>query len=630
MSFIVRQISRTQDGREIIRPRTFDKDLLSVGRDTASDIHLADLAVTLNHATIREIEPGRIRVATEKDLPFTYNGRTVSRAEVVAANGAEIRFGSHRLMVSRDDESGAVRIDVERVEALSDASEAKDEARVFSLAGSLPSRRTAAWVGAILVLLAFLAWPIFTAIHSAGVKDRGRGFHADSAWSSGPLSLAHKNLENNCQACHQQPFVAVRDDSCLACHAGIHDHADPRRLAVSRAAPGAMGRIELGFKGAFSVPAGRCVDCHLEHEGAGKMAPARQQFCADCHGSLSERLTDTEIQNAADFGSAHPQFRPAIAVNFEGDAPVIRRTSLDQKPREDNGLKFPHALHLSATNGVAQMARTMAGEQGWGQSLACKDCHTTDAQGAGFRPVSMEKNCQMCHDLAFDNVGGTIRTLRHGDPAQVVAELRAFYAANGPMRPAVLGGMSRRRPGDGAAANSAADYYLAVGHSGGRGAAAIRAVFAKGGACYDCHTITQATNPYTMNFSVHPVRLPERYMELGWFDHRAHATESCQSCHAADKSNSATDVLLPGIATCRTCHGGESAKAQVPSSCAMCHDYHRGNGAPFAARGAAGRGTDGGGEPIAARDARKAEGRTLGMLAPFPVTTVTGRTRASG
>ena len=26
----------------------------------------------------------------------------------------------------------------------------------------------------------------------------------------------------------------------------------------------------------------------------------------------------------------------------------------------------------------------------------------------------------------------------------------------------------------------------------------------------------------------------------------------------------------------------ESAHAKVPSSCAMCHDYHRGDGAPFA------------------------------------------------
>jgi hypothetical protein len=284
-------------------------------------------------------------------------------------------------------------------------------------------------------------------------------------------------------------------------------------------------------------------------------------------------------------------------------------------------------MHLSTTNGVAQMTRTMAGEQGWGQSLACKDCHTPDAKGAGFRPVSMEQNCQMCHDLAFDNVGGTTRTLRHGDPAQVVAELRAYYADHAPARPAVLGGMARRRPGDGAAANTAADYYAAVGHSGGGGSQAIRAVFSRGGACYDCHAIEQATNPYTMNFEVHPVRMPQRYFKLGWFDHRAHTSESCESCHAAKTSNSSADVLLPGIKSCRTCHGGESARVQVPSSCAMCHDYHQGDGAPFAAR--AGARAEDGETSDAASGLHHANG-VVGWAGPPPVTRITTGTRAPG
>ena len=630
MSFIVRQISRTAEGREIIRPRAFDQEVLTVGRDTASDIHLADLAVTLNHATIRQIGPDRIRVATEKDLPFTVNGRSTASTEIPIANGAEIRFGGHRLTVSRDPDSaadaGIIRIDVERAEALSDASEAKDEGKVFSLAGTLPSKRIVAWGAVIAILLLFLAWPIFTAIHSEGVKDRGRGFHADSAWSSGPLSLAHKNLESNCQACHQKPFVAVRDDSCIACHANVHDHGDPRRLAVAKAPPSGFRKIQLAFMDAFNVPPGRCVECHLEHQGTVHMPPARQQFCAECHASLTERLSDSKILNAADFGTAHPQFRPLIAVNFDGPNPILRRVSLDQAPKEDEGLKFPHAMHLSTTNGVAQMARTMAGEQGWGQSLKCKDCHTADSNGAGFRPVSMEQNCQMCHDLAFDRIGGTTRTLRHGDPAQVVAELRAYYANHAPERPAVLGGMARRRPGDGAAANTAADYYAAVGHTGSGGARAIRAVFSRGGACYDCHVIEQATNPYTLNFEVHPVRMPQRYFKLGWFDHRAHTTETCESCHAAKTSNSSADVLLPGIKSCRTCHGGESARAQVPSSCAMCHDYHQGDGAPFGTRAGS---KSAGGETSDAAPAGH-DAKVTGWAGPLPVTRITIGMRAPG
>lgn len=584
MSFVVRQISRTAAGREIVRPRVIDGDVLTIGRATTSDIHLADLAVTLDHATMRRIAADRLSVATAKSLPFTVNGRSVAVAEIALGAGAEIRFGSHRLLVSRDPGTGEPRIDVERVEALSDTSEARDEARAFSLAGKMPGKRPTAWLLALGVLALFLAWPVWTALHGQGVRDRGAGFHADASWSPGALSLAHRNLQDNCQACHVEPFVAVRDESCKMCHAGVHDHADPRRLAVAMPPPTLGGRVRIAFQSAFNVPQGRCVDCHLEHEGAGPMPPARQRFCADCHAALTDRLPDTRLRNAADFGTAHPQFAPLIPVDFDGPAPILRRTSLDADPKEDEGLKFPHALHLSATNAVAQMTRTLAARQGWGRSLGCEDCHTPDAAGAGFRPVEMEKSCQACHSLAFDRRDGVVRTLRHGDPRAVVADLRAYYAGSGPVRPAMLGGMARRLPGDGAAARTAADYYLAVGHSGGRASAAIAAVFSPGGACYDCHVITRADDPRTLDYAVHPVAVPDRYFSKGWFDHGAHASETCESCHAARTSASASDVLIPKIASCRACHGGENAHAKVPSSCAMCHDYHRGDGAPFAVK----------------------------------------------
>jgi hypothetical protein len=79
---------------------------------------------------------------------------------------------------------------------------------------------------------------------------------------------------------------------------------------------------------------------------------------------------------------------------------------------------------------------------------------------------------------------------------------------------------------------------------------------------------------------VKPVAFPLRYMHKGWFDHKAHETETCESCHAAPASSAATDLLLPDLASCRTCHGGESSSKAVPSSCAMCHDYHMDTGAP--------------------------------------------------
>ena len=40
--------------------------------------------------------------------------------------------------------------------------------------------------------------------------------------------------------------------------------------------------------------------------------------------------------------------------------------------------------------------------------------------------------------------------------------------------------------------------------------------------------------------------------------------------------------MLPNVASCRDCHGGETTSLPVPSNCAMCHDYHMDQGVPDA------------------------------------------------
>jgi predicted CXXCH cytochrome family protein len=99
------------------------------------------------------------------------------------------------------------------------------------------------------------------------------------------------------------------------------------------------------------------------------------------------------------------------------------------------------------------------------------------------------------------------------------------------------------------------------------------------GLCGECHTPAGSRG----SLEVMPVTQPARYMIHGWFDHEDHKQEQCTSCHAADKSKSSADLLLPAIAQCRDCHQGEGARtAEVPSSCAMCHSYHPRQGAAAA------------------------------------------------
>lgn len=566
MAFLIRTVTVTAEGREIVRETRVDRDSIGVGRAAENALSLPDLAVSPRHATIATRDGRRVAVAA-LGLNFEIDGRSTKRAEFDSAKGAELAFGGHRVTVSRSGDD--VVLAVRRVDAVSDAEEERDEAKAFSLRGKLPGKRMTAWLLVAAVLLGFLALPVWSFFH--GGPRTIYEAQAEHSWSAGPLSAAHHGLEGNCEACHQQAFVSVRDTACVACHKDVHDHAPADRIGRARAAPSAWGRFLQTVAGAFNKPGpGACVDCHTEHEGAGPMPPTPQAFCTDCHTTLNQRLADTKLPNAGDFGTAHPQFR----ATYDG-----KRIVLDGNAVADDGLKFPHALHLNATGGVAQMARTLRGKYGFGDALECKDCHRPGADGVRYQPVVMETACGMCHSLAYDKVGDTVRTLRHGDAAAAIADLRAYYASYSRPRPMEMGG-GRRRPGLYAQNQVYGVYFGSAGQQGAD--SAIRQLFSASGACAECHTVIPPMGG--ASWSVKPVRQQDRYLQHGWFDHAAHATETCASCHKAGASGSAADLLLPGIETCRTCHGGEASKAKVPSSCAMCHSYHTAEGAPWQPR----------------------------------------------
>ncbi len=596
MAFLLRQISHSAEGREIIRPSRIDDDLIRIGRDPTCDIRLTDLAVALQHAVIEQISPSKLGVSAQKGLTVEINGRSLNFGQIDLAQGGDVRIASHLLRIKPTPAgSDEVSIDVEKV-VEGEYKMTKGDERQFSLVSVMPSKRAGAWVLSIFVLALFLAWPIkafydrqneaprtvaagsavATGMGAAGVQKAA--FHPDETWSSGRLSQAHQQLENNCQACHVKPFEAVSDASCKSCHTALHDHAEPFRLA--RAMPDVTGwdRFQLSVKETFGMEAGRCADCHREHEGPQQMPLTEQRFCSDCHMDLKSKLPDTKLANAGDFETSHPDFRPAVLTQWTGNRPVLQRVALSSDPKEQSNLKFPHDLHLSRTNGVAQMARRLSSEHGFGEQLACKDCHDLTPDGVRFQPVDMEQDCQMCHSLAFDRQGGTLRTLRHGEPAQVVADLRDFYRARPPSPPATLGGMARRVPGDWNQAAARAQFAMAAAPPA-QAERAIRAVFSPGGACYDCHVI-DAPASGSLAFRVRPVAFPTRYMHKGWFSHKPHENETCVSCHAANGSASATDLLLPSMQSCRECHGGENSTKQVASSCAMCHDFHMDVGQP--------------------------------------------------
>ena len=552
MAFRLSQIDYTADGRRIERAREVAASELTIGRDSACDIHLADLAVEPRHVSLRQ-QGARVELKALGTLGFTLDGASRQQATLDPASGGELKLGAARIGIGLA-EDGAVLLRIEASDGASAPADPLEDKRGFSLASVLPGRRLAGWVLALAILIGFLAVPVVSHL----TRAPQRPVMGDSAWNPGPLSRGHHQLTGKCEACHVRPFEAVRSETCTACHKKVHDHAPAARLAGARSKAG-LGEAALwGVAHLFGKQGpGACVDCHVEHKGGSGNPPESQALCADCHAGLKGRLPDTKLGDASDFGKNHPEL--LLSLVSDADSGTRTRLPANGHPREDNGLTFSHKVHLDARGGVARMAMELGSGAGYGKPLGCANCHHQADDGVRFTRLDMQKDCEACHSLAYDRVGATVRKLRHGDVAQMFADL----AQAAPRHPLV----TRQRPGQ------YADGQPYAAHFGTPLPSPGAAALGKNGVCGECHT------PTTRNGhpAVRPVFVPKRYYQNGWFDHAAHKDSKCEDCHAARTSNSAADVIIPPLANCRQCHLGETASAsanKVPSSCAMCHVYH--------------------------------------------------------
>jgi hypothetical protein len=90
--------------------------------------------------------------------------------------------------------------------------------------------------------------------------------------------------------------------------------------------------------------------------------------------------------------------------------------------------------------------------------------------------------------------------------------------------------------------------------------------------CNQCHTLTAGAGENNLPV-VEPARTTVKWMPHAKFDHDAHRGFACASCHEKALSSTETnDVLLPGIASCKTCHAPGPEHAE--SRCFECHTYH--------------------------------------------------------
>jgi hypothetical protein len=559
MRCLIRFLTRSGAGSIGVRERSFEGEALTLGRGSDQAIYLRDRHVALAHARIslRGRDPV---VSGQTPAGVVVNGTVVQESRL--ARGDVLQLGANLIKVI-DPPPGYDLAFTFELDPSVRAEEAAWQPTGLGVGDYLPGKRRASWLLFALVLVVALLLPL-AGVFSAGWRDwlRGTVLPSDGAWNPGPMADVHAVTADNCEACHQQPFVRVRDAACLACHApSLHGHGD-------------------GFS-AVAGDAGRsqCTDCHRAHDGNAHLVRRDDATCTDCHRDL-RAIAGSMVTSgdAADFYTAHPEFRVTnlLVAQREGLGSArpftitSRRLARDGATFSDgSGLIFPHDAHLDR-DGVR-------GPDG-PRVLACGDCHVPAADG-GFRPVSMERDCAACHRLDFDPADPE-RTVPHGRPQAVVDMLVDYYSRQflqGFPGALPLPGTGIPRPGREV---TAAERAQALHRARQRATLVARDVLERR-VCITCHVVDRTSaDGEPLAWVVRPVALTDRWFPGARFDHGDHGTTltPCRTCHEAARSSDARDILLPTIKTCRECHAGSTVPAGsrnlLASGCMACHGFH--------------------------------------------------------
>jgi hypothetical protein len=220
------------------------------------------------------------------------------------------------------------------------------------------------------------------------------------------------------------------------------------------------------------------------------------------------------------------------------------------------------------------------------RKLECASCHVAQPGGGLMVPISFEQHCVECHkpSLQFD-ASALDRTVPHGKAVDAQRIITDFYA-----RMALTGGVPdlsapeivRRRPGT---PLTEPQRLEALAWANDRATKAREFVFDDFRGCGTCHEVDRSA----ADWKIKPVLLQTSFLPMARFNHVKHATVACEGCHDAKPSIASSDVMIPGIENCRTCHGGEAASAKVRSTCISCHDFHNPGVGPMRPFGTSGK-----------------------------------------
>ena len=406
-------------------------------------------------------------------------------------------------------------------------------------------------------------------------------------FNPGKLSTSHAALVDNCASCHDKSLISGRrltpnefqevlsdrfqhgvafdpiDKNCEACHF----QRDKRTFA---------------FHEPNVVQNRSCSVCHQEHVGSGSMKRVASVQCASCHDNRLTMAASAKKGRQLDWAHFQRHPHPPQQVVYTLPRPLDGYTDtfpsfwdghpefqLKREPERDpDVLKFNHERHFAPDI-------PMVG----GKKLECNYCHRPDSEGRyNNQRITFAAQCQACHSLQFDPKNPEL-TLPHGNTTAVRGFLRTLPTQYADL--AVKKGMTkpneiknfvtwqmlqlreRVRSGEDFEYQVffAADPYKPRPETEPR----VRASFY---GCALCHEVQPVAN--AAPFIAKPVFV-DRWMPQAKFNHAKHTMVKCDDCHHATQSRATSDVLMPGIASCVTCH---SPKGKVVAECITCHTYH--------------------------------------------------------
>ncbi len=553
MDVLIRELSRTAEGRLSYRDTEIDTQTISIGSADDQLVQLYGPSVAQRHASL-VLGANEIQLRCRRGCEVLVNGASVHRAQL--SEGDVLTLDGHRMELVAPPSGFVAALEVERD---GEAQRAGFE-RSFrtGLGNAWFSKRMASWVLLGLVLVLGLAAPLLWQFDVLSSMLATRWLPDHQIWSSGPLLPAHQlAVAGDCGACHQRLLERVTDESCLECHA-VTPHLSDASLASAGLEPE------------------RCAACHREHNEPPRLIAGEDWGCIGCHQQPDLFGSDSGLEAVSAFNATeHPAFDArlmSVDVVPHGTG-LVFDWRVHRQPvaiaREDSQLEFSHQVHLDA----GQVQRVDNGE-----ALGCGDCHVLSSDRARFVPIDMRNHCQSCHDLTFDPTDPS-RQLPHGEPIEVVMTIEGHFMRKF-LAPADDREVFRRRVPDRPerdvdCTNDA--YRCAVNAT----LFETESQFTQRG-CITCHTVAEHadTEIYT-RFQVYPVRLGQDYFPSLRFDHAQHqiqgdavADQACLNCHLATTNDLSANLMLPDLDTCLSCHDEVLGQPGLSLGCRDCHSYH--------------------------------------------------------